>query len=33
MSLLDILILLMIFVGFLGLILYVAKHARSGEEE
>jgi len=33
MSLGEILILLMIFVGFLGLILYVAKHARSGEEE
>jgi len=33
MSLFEILILLMIFVGFLGLILYVALHARSGEEE
>jgi hypothetical protein len=33
MSVLEILVLAMIFLGFLGLILYVAKHARSGEEE
>ena len=33
MSILEILILVLIFLGFLGLILYVAKHARSGEEE
>jgi hypothetical protein len=33
MSVVEILVLVMIFLGFLGLILYVAKHARSGEEE
>jgi hypothetical protein len=33
MSLFELLILSLIFFGFLGLILYVAKHARSGEEE
>jgi hypothetical protein len=33
MSLFELLILALIFFGFLGLILYVAKHARSGEEE
>ena len=33
MSIFEILILALIFLGFLGLILYVAKHARSGEEE
>lgn len=32
MSWLDIAILLLIFVGFLGLIIYVAKHARTDEE-
>jgi hypothetical protein len=31
MSVIDILVLLVIFVGFLGLILYAAQHARSGE--
>jgi preprotein translocase subunit Sss1 len=29
----EIAVLVMIFLGFLGLIIYVAKHARSGEEE
>jgi hypothetical protein len=29
---LDLLILFVIFAGFLGLIVYAAKHARSGEE-
>jgi hypothetical protein len=33
MSFFEILVLVMIFLGFLGLIIYVAKHARSGEEE
>jgi hypothetical protein len=33
MSIFEILILLLIFFGFLGLIVYVALHARSGEEE
>jgi hypothetical protein len=33
MSFFEILILVMIFLGFLGLIIYVAMHARSGEEE
>jgi hypothetical protein len=32
MSTFDLAILIMIFVGFLGLIAYVAKHARSGDE-
>jgi hypothetical protein len=32
MSILEIAILAMIFVGFLGLILYVANHARSGDD-
>jgi len=32
-SLVEILILLMILVGFLGLIVYVFLHASSGEEE
>jgi hypothetical protein len=29
---LDVSILTVIFVGFLGLIIYVARHARSGDE-
>jgi hypothetical protein len=33
MGILDILVLLMIGVGFLGLILYAAYHARSGESD
>jgi hypothetical protein len=33
MSFFEILVLVMIFLGFLGLIVYVAMHARSGEEE
>ena len=32
-SITEIIVLGIIFFGFLGLILYVAKHARSGEEE
>lgn len=31
MSVFEITILVMIFVGFLGLIIYVANHARSGD--
>ncbi len=31
MSVFEIAILAMIFVGFLGLIVYVARHARSGD--
>jgi hypothetical protein len=33
LDVLELLVLVMIFVGFLGLILYVARHARSGEDE
>ena len=33
MGVLELLVLVVIFAGFLGLILYVAKHARSGEDE
>ncbi len=33
MSIIDLVILGGIFVGFLGLIMYVANHARSKEEE
>lgn len=32
MSFFEIVILLLIFVGFLGLIIYIARHARSDEE-
>jgi hypothetical protein len=33
MSIYELVILAGIFVGFLGLIIYVAKHARSGDEK
>jgi len=32
MGVLDIAVLVVIFIGFLGLILYAAQHARSGED-
>jgi hypothetical protein len=33
MSIFEIAILAMIFLGFLGLIIYVANHARSGDDK
>jgi len=32
MSIFELAILVMIFLGFLGLIIYVSKHARSGDK-